>query len=152
MAKEEHERFMQDKRERIAAQHQATLEAEIVLEELRLQRLRQREEAERLEGPFRRTARDTSRDRQRRQDAEAAIRVAEGPPDRGEETWVDVATARGRQPRSPSRRGKIEMLLPPWGGPSILLRTTTIPWIGPKGPVLLKELLQGEAREAGLPC
>ena len=58
MAKEEHERLMQEKRERIAAQQQATLEAEIALEELRQQRLRQREEAERLEGPFRRTARD----------------------------------------------------------------------------------------------
>ena len=104
MAKEGHERLMQEKRERIAAQQQATLEAEIALEELRLQRLRQREEADR--GPFRRTARDTSRDRQRRQDAEAARRVAEGPPDRGEETWVDVATARGRQPRSPSRAAK----------------------------------------------
>ena len=50
---------MQEKRERIAAQQQATLEAEIALEELRLQRLRQREEAERLEGPFHRAARDT---------------------------------------------------------------------------------------------
>ena len=30
-----------------------------------------REEAERLEGPFNREARDTSRDRQRRSDAEA---------------------------------------------------------------------------------
>ena len=106
VAKEEHERLMQEKRERIAAQQQARLEAEIALEELRLQRLRQREEAERLEGPFNRPARETSRDRQRRRDAEAARRVAEGPPDRGEETWVDVATARGRRPRSPSRPAK----------------------------------------------
>ena len=43
---------MQEKRERLAAQEQATLEAEIALEELRLQRLRQRDEAERLQGPF----------------------------------------------------------------------------------------------------
>ena len=57
-------------------------------------------------GPFNRTARDTSRDRQRRRDAEAARRVAEGPPHKGEETWVDVATARGRRPRSPSRAAK----------------------------------------------
>ena len=76
------------------------------MEELRLQRLRQREEADRLQGPFYREARETSRDRQRRRDAEAARRVAEGPPDRGEETWVDVATARGRRPRSPSRAAK----------------------------------------------
>ena len=79
VAKEEHERLMQEKRERIAAQQQATLEAEIAAEELRLQRLRQREEADWLEGPFNREARDTSRDRQRRRDAEAARRVAEGP-------------------------------------------------------------------------
>ena len=38
VAKEEHERLMQEKRERLAAQEQATLEAEIALEELRLQR------------------------------------------------------------------------------------------------------------------
>ena len=74
------ERLMQEKRERLAAQ-----EAEIALEELRLQRLRQRDEAERLQGPFARPARDTSR---RRRDAEAARRVAEGLPDRGDETWV----------------------------------------------------------------
>ena len=72
VAKEEHERLMQEKRERIVAQQQATLEAEIALEELRLQRLRQHEETERLEGPFNRAARETSRDRQRRRDAEAA--------------------------------------------------------------------------------
>ena len=80
MAKEEHERLMQEKRERIAAQQQAMLEAEIAVEELRLQMLRMREEAERLEGLLNRKARDTSRDRQRRSDAEAARRVAEGPP------------------------------------------------------------------------
>ena len=50
-------------------------------------------------GPFNREARDTSRDRQRRSDAEAARRVAEG-------CWVDVATARGRRPRSPTRTAK----------------------------------------------
>ena len=58
VAKEEHE-LMHEKRERLAAQDQATLEAEIVVEELRLQRLRQREEAQRLQGPFARPARDT---------------------------------------------------------------------------------------------
>ena len=63
VAKEEHKRLMQEKRERLAAQEQATLEAEIVLEELRLQRLRQRDEAERLQGPFARPARDTSQTR-----------------------------------------------------------------------------------------
>ena len=52
VAKEEHERAMQEKRERLAAQQQATLEAEIAVEELRLQRLRQRKEADRLQGPF----------------------------------------------------------------------------------------------------
>ena len=36
VAKEEHERLMQEKRERLAAQEQARLEAEIALEELRL--------------------------------------------------------------------------------------------------------------------
>ena len=106
MAKEEHERLMQEKRERIAAQQQATLEAEIALEELRLQRLRQREEAERLEGPFRRTARDTSRDRQRRQDAEAARRVAEGTTDRGEETWVDVDRSKGTGAAKRNAKGR----------------------------------------------
>ena len=93
MAKEEHDRLMQEKRERLAAQEQATLEAEIAV--------RQREEAERLQGPFARPARDTS---QKRRDAEAARRVAEA--ERGEETWVDVATARRRRPRSPSRAAK----------------------------------------------
>ena len=43
VAKEEHERAMNEKRERIAAQEQATLEAEIAVEELRPQRLCQRE-------------------------------------------------------------------------------------------------------------
>ena len=103
VAKEEHDRLMQEKRERLAAQEQATLEAEIAVEELRLQRLRQKEEAERLQGPFARPARDTS---QKRRDAEAAKRVAEGKPDRGEEKWVDVATARCPRPRSPSRAAK----------------------------------------------
>ena len=56
MAKEEHDRLMQEKRERLAGQEQATLEAEIAVEELRLQRLRQKEEAERLQGPFARPA------------------------------------------------------------------------------------------------
>ena len=73
-----------EKREKIAAQEQATLEAEIAVEGL--QRLRMREEAERLEG--RRLG--IPRAIQRRSDAEAARRVAEG-------TWVDVATARGRR-------------------------------------------------------
>ena len=82
MAQEEHERLMQEKRERLAAQEQATLEAEIAVEELRL---RQREEAQRLQGPFARPARDTS---QRPRDAEAARRAAEDIPERGEETWV----------------------------------------------------------------
>ena len=91
VAKEKHDRLMQEKRERLAAQEQATLEAEIAVEERRLQ------------GPFARPARDTS---QKRRDAEAARRVAEGRPDRGEETWVDVATARGRRPRLPSRAAK----------------------------------------------
>ena len=89
-----------------AAQQQATLEAEIAVEELRLQRLRMREEAERLEGPFNREARESSRDRQRRSDAEAARRVAAGTASMGEESWVDVATARGRRPRSPSRAAR----------------------------------------------
>ena len=48
-----------EKRERLAAQGQATLEAEIAVEELRLQRLRQRAEAQRLQGPFARPARHT---------------------------------------------------------------------------------------------
>ena len=69
VATEEHDRLMQEKRERLAAQEQATLEAVIAVEELRLQRLRQREEAQRLQGPFARPARDTS---QKRRDAEAA--------------------------------------------------------------------------------
>ena len=72
------------------------------MEELRVQRLRQREEAQRLQGPCARPARDTS---QRRRDAEAARRVAEDIPERGEETWVEV-TAGGRRPRSPSRAAK----------------------------------------------
>ena len=103
VAKDKHERLMQEKRERLAAQEQATLEAETAVEELRLQRLRQTEEAQRLQGPFARPARDTS---QKRRDAEAARRVAEDRPERGEETWVEVATARGRRPRSPSRAAK----------------------------------------------
>ena len=57
---------------------------------------------------------------QRRRDAEAARRVVEGLPDRGDETWVDVATARGRRPRSPSRaakgRGKTKDATPTMGG------------------------------------
>ena len=32
--------------------------------------------------------------------------MAEGLPDRGEETWVDVAHSRGRRPRSPGRPAK----------------------------------------------
>ena len=103
LAKEEHERAMAEKRERIAAQEQATLDREIAVEELRLQRLRMREETERTEGPFNREARESSRDRQRRSDAEAARRVAAAT---AYESWVDVATATGRRPRSPSRAAK----------------------------------------------
>ena len=51
VGKEEHERPMQEKRERIAAQQQATLEAEIALEELRLQRLRQARGSREARGP-----------------------------------------------------------------------------------------------------
>ena len=53
VAKEEHDRLMQEKRERLAAQEQATLEAEIAVEELRLQRLRQRQKGTAATGPVR---------------------------------------------------------------------------------------------------
>ena len=128
VAKEEHDRLMQEKRERLAAQKQATLEAEIAVEELRLQRLRQREEAQRLQGPFPRPARDTL---QKRRDAEAAGRVAEDRPERGEETWVEVATARGRRPRSPSRAAKGRGKAKDKDRDATLLATTMIPTIGP---------------------
>ena len=49
LAKEEHEHAMARRREEHAAQQQATLEREIAVEELRLQKLRLREEAARLE-------------------------------------------------------------------------------------------------------
>ena len=32
--------------------------------------------------------------------------MAEDRPERGEETWVEVATARGRRPRSPTKAAK----------------------------------------------
>ena len=51
VAKEEHEHAIAKKREEHAAQQQATLEKEIAVKELRLQKLRLREEAARLEGP-----------------------------------------------------------------------------------------------------
>ena len=54
---------MAEKRERIAAQEQATLEREIAVEELRLQRLRIRKETERLEGPFNSLARKTTKEK-----------------------------------------------------------------------------------------
>ena len=79
------------------------------MEELRLQSLRIREETEQLEGPFNKGARQSSQDRQKRSDAEAARRVAAGTAATGaEESWVNVATARGRRdrPRSPSRPAK----------------------------------------------
>ena len=81
---------MARRREEHAAQQQATLEREIAVEELRLQKLRLREEAERLEGPFQtQRARDTSRERAKRSDAEAARRVAAGTAATGTgESWV----------------------------------------------------------------
>ena len=85
------------------------------MEELRLQRLRQREEA------LARPARDIS---QRRRDAEAARRVAEDMPERGEETWVEVATARGRRPRSPAGLLKVEER------PRIRIETLPPLWVG----------------------
>ena len=109
------------RRERIVAQQQATLEAEIALEELRLQRLPQREEAERLEGPFNRAAGETSRDRQRRRDAEAARRVVEGllieEKRRGWTSLLLEAAGRGRPARmlkgEARQRIRIETLPPP---------------------------------------
>ena len=56
---------MAEERERIAAQEQATLEREIAVEELRLQRLQIREETERLQGPFHRKAREASEEKRR---------------------------------------------------------------------------------------
>ena len=107
VAKEEHERLMQKKRERLAAQGQGTLEAEIAVEELRLQRLRQREEAQRLQGPFARPARDTS---QRRRDADAAgLRSLQ-------------LEAAGRDP--PAGLLKVE------GRPRIRIETLPPPWVG----------------------
>ena len=157
VAKEEHERLMQEKRERLAAhQEQATLEAEIALEELRLQRLRQRDEAERLQGPFARPARDTS---QRRRDAEAARRVAEArwieAKRRG---WASLQLGAGGRDRPVSQlrvvarpRIRTETLRPPWVGRYILLATTMIQLIGPRGPTL-KDLAKARAtRAAGGP-
>ena len=88
---------MQEKRERLAAQEQATLEAEIAVEELRLQRLRQREESERLQGPIARPARDTS---------QTLGQLGEWPRTGPREAKRRGATARGRRPRSPSRAAK----------------------------------------------
>ena len=153
VAKEEHERLMQEKRERLAAQEQATLEAEIALEELRLQRLRQRDEAERLQGPFARPARDTS---QRRRDAETPRQLGEWQKARRiEAKWTSSLQlgAGGRdRPVGQLRvvakpRIRTETLLPPWVGRYILLATTMIQSIGARGPTL-KDLAKARATKA----
>ena len=117
MAEEEHERLMQEKRERIAAQQQATLEAEIAVEELRLPPARGSREARR---PLQQ---GTSRDRQRRRDAVAARSMAEGCPiEEKRPGWTSLLLeAAGRdRPVGPlkgeaRRRIRIEMLPPSWG-------------------------------------
>ena len=99
VAKEEHEQVMARKREEHAAQQQATLEKEIAVEELRLQKLLLREEAvrRRREEAVRRRARLGI----------APVSVPREATLIGE-TWVDMATdgaARGsrHRHRSPSR-------------------------------------------------
>ena len=82
------------------------LEREIAVEELRLQHLRLREEAEWLE---RSRATEISDERARRSDAETARKIASGTAATGTgETWADIASARAHRERyrSPSRLAK----------------------------------------------
>ena len=135
VAKEEHAQAMAKKREEQAVQQQAM---ETAIEELRLHKLRLREEAARLQQG---RATEGSVKRARRSDAEAARRVAAGRP----------LTARGSQDRyrSPGHaRGRIKTatLVPPLVGRWIPGAMMTLPWIGPRVP--LRARLRAE-RAAG---
>ena len=123
VAKEEHDRLMQEKRERLAGQEQATLEAEIAVEELRLQRLRQKEEAERLQGPFARPAKQ----RYLAEAAETLRRLREwpraSPIEAKRRGWTSLQPGAGGRDRPVGRlkvvarpRIRTETLLPPWVG------------------------------------
>ena len=90
------------------------------MEELRLQKLRLREEAARLEKGH---AKDTSAERVKRSDAEAARRVAAGTAATGTgETWVDMAVRDPQVKGGGKTEDRIEMrarTTPPWIGPRV---------------------------------